>query len=137
MLARVESQYRWKLSIDLPAGANGGFSAVGGTVTQVTDNMLLLHPVQQYDIENDDLSVAIRNQNIVLHNSSMLTTIDDEGDGEKRQQVLTIYLNQIDNSLRCADEEQACDGSLIGLEQRGVRIQSETPLPYHLERMNR
>ncbi|MBA3988459.1 MAG: hypothetical protein C0463_04955 [Idiomarina sp.] len=136
VLARVESEHRWKLSIDMPAGAEGGFSAVGGTVTQLTDHALLLHPVQQYDVETDNLSVALRNRYIVLKNSAHLRTSDNEENGEASGRVLTLYLNEMNDSLHCADGETVCEGSLTELTQRGVDIQSETQLPYRLERIN-
>ncbi|RAJ99000.1 hypothetical protein B0I24_104204 [Aliidiomarina maris] len=136
VLARVESEHRWKLSIDMPAGSEGGFSAVGGTITQLTDHALLLHPVQQYDVETDNLSVALRNRYIVLKNSAHLRTSDNEENGEASGRVLTLYLNEMNDSLRCADGETVCEGSLTELTQRGVDIQSETQLPYRLERIN-
>lgn len=133
VLAGVESQYRWKLSVELPIGATGGFSAIGGAVTQLPDNSLLLHPVQQFDIETDLLSVAIRDRNIVLSNSSLLIGRDEV---EKMQQTLTLYLDKVDSSLHCSDGEHVCEGSLATFAELGVRIQSEAPLPYQLKRLN-
>ena len=133
VLAGVESQYRWKLSVELPIGATGGFSAIGGAVTQLPDNSLLLHPVQQFDIETGLLSVAIRDRNIVLSNSSLLIGRDE---AEKMQQTLTLYLDKVDSSLHCSDGEHVCEGSLATFAELGVRIQSEAPLPYQLKRLN-
>ncbi|MCC5878295.1 MAG: hypothetical protein JJU03_00150 [Idiomarina sp.] len=132
-LNRIERDHNWKLTFYLPpSSSSAGFTATSGTVTPLNDDIILLNPVSQFDIESDALSLEIRNLTLVYRWGG-----DKNAENEDLDPVpLIVYLNRIDSSLLCADEQTLCEGRIDSISQSGLTIRSEMPLRYQLERLD-
>ena len=131
-LDRVEREHSWKLTLYLLPTSSAGFVATSGTFTPLDDNMILLHPVSQFDMETDSVGIEI-NDLTMTYQTGQTALVES---GHMDLVPLTLYLKEVDSSLQCPDDERSCEGSTNSISQRGLSVEGQTPLLYQLERLN-